>query len=522
MRGRETSSLVACVLYRDDATPTPHWAPLTELFVSSDGTLVSAHPTSSTVEVDSIYCPECLELYTDADVRAHRGRCPHCAGCPRCGVVLRPTAADDEGRTRWTYTCAACAWSSAAIALVEDSPEHLALSLAQREKDEPRLEAFARLLARHARVRNDDKDDDMKDGGTTNDDHEEETPPPDGPDPPPPAPAETTVGLAARLRQPFRSDETTASVLLPVRVPLCARRSRRSRWDVARGRAGIVYKPTRGPLEGDSSTGARFLSSSSPFAKKDSSAVLVVPRCALAAPVHVRVVATEEANTEDAESPRHRVVVEVRLVVEVSNPHPSRPLRVALCADSADAAVPEPGTVLAPPTLASRAARTVYAARSVDCLGGRSSREDAEDTAWVDLAPADDDDDDLGDDDDDGDDDAEEEEGGGPSAAFSRRTRGVPTPADLVARSAATTAGCVLVRGRTAWFRCDATLPAGEAGLLAVPLRLLSTQPKEGGHPTVDEYPVVVALPSQRDWPAELLDPPGAFRELRCAYRAFL
>lgn len=62
--------------------------------------------------------------------------------------------------------------------------------------------------------------------------------------------------------------------VLPLPIPLRARKSRRCRAELAAGRTGILVKPKLNPLEGDSS----LRSGHGQWWKKDSSAIHVVPR----------------------------------------------------------------------------------------------------------------------------------------------------------------------------------------------------------------------------------------------------
>lgn len=94
------------------------------------------------------------------------------------------------------------------------------------------------------------------------------------------------VKTTPHRRNPLHSSQTirqgtlhagvvsSTSDLLPLRVPLRAKKSRRCRKELAAGRTGILAKPKVHPLEGDSS----LRSSHGKWWKKDSSAVHVVPK----------------------------------------------------------------------------------------------------------------------------------------------------------------------------------------------------------------------------------------------------
>ena len=109
--GGRPSPPFATTLYRDDAGT---WARLDELFWSGDARcLVSGALESSSVEVDSVYCPACLELVSESDAAAHRGRCASCVACPLCGTAARPARVPVDGAAAaaWSYLCGHCCWS---------------------------------------------------------------------------------------------------------------------------------------------------------------------------------------------------------------------------------------------------------------------------------------------------------------------------------------------------------------------------------------------------------------------------
>ncbi|KAJ1462922.1 dynactin p62 family-domain-containing protein [Pelagophyceae sp. CCMP2097] len=246
-------------------------APLAELYWSSESAaLVSAHPSSSSVEIDSVFCRECLELYSDADAAAHRGRCADCVACPICATTLRalglPVDAAGNGAPpgalRWSYACAHCCWTSAENGLEAESPDGLAMMRALWEHADPKRAAFDELATlrdqRPGEATHGGGDDEAVEG-------EEEG-------------GEASLGAAAPWPgRPGGPGAAPAAGVPPPRLALAARCTRRCRRDVVAGRAGILYKPKPRPLDGDSST-----RSSSGWAKKDASAVLAVPRVAVA------------------------------------------------------------------------------------------------------------------------------------------------------------------------------------------------------------------------------------------------
>ena len=445
---------VALVVYADDTGS--HMAPLTELYWSN-GRLVSVHPESSTVEVDVVYCPDCFEVLSEADARIHRGRCPNCVACPLCATTLR--AEEGDGKL-WSFVCSHCRWDSATVGLKEEHPDHLLLTLAQWETDEPRHEAFATLLQHHTTVADevdlaDDEDDDEEDDDDDDDDPERDAP---------------TTTLAQRFRQPYRSDARYQRELLPTRVPLAAKRSRRSKREVDAGRAGIVYKPKALPLDGDSSSRR-----GGGWAKKDSSAIDFVPRVSLAAPPVRR--------------RRRPSEVTFRFVLELSNPKVSGgPVDVALALQTDHH---HHRDVLAPYTV--RRARTIVA-ETVNLCDDVITLDEAEDTEF-----------DLDDDDDDD------------SSATNQKRAGPPTPAALLNDLLQSNKNNVLRRDRNAaWLRCEATFfPQGEEDFGLVPLRLRWADAVDDGL----DIAVVLALRVDDSGTKHNHD---EFYPIQCAYRAFL
>lgn len=180
---------VAAVLYSDDSG---HLLPLSELFWTGEK-MVSTHPASSTMEVDCLFCPDCLQV---AAVDEDEGMCPKCFACPKCGTTLRATFT----KSSWSYSCSHCSFVDATTGTtVEDLESRKSI-----ERDSL-AEEFARVI-------------DWQRKWSSS---------------PPPLDEEKTAPLP--------------------RVKLQALKTIRCRADVAADKAGIVYKPTPLPLAGDSS-----------------------------------------------------------------------------------------------------------------------------------------------------------------------------------------------------------------------------------------------------------------------------
>jgi len=101
-----------------------HPAPLTELFHATASRKLSStvqrYPISTTTEVDSAYCPQCLSFY-DATKGAELGYCPNeatCQCCPLClsvaSVHTGPISNDEDNNAALEcfYQCGSCDWTS--------------------------------------------------------------------------------------------------------------------------------------------------------------------------------------------------------------------------------------------------------------------------------------------------------------------------------------------------------------------------------------------------------------------------
>ncbi len=83
-------------------------------------------------EVDSHYCPNCLENMPSAEARLKRNRCANCFDCPVCGHTLSTRAtsvqapsAEDSSKTVpkkvYYLACAFCRWTSRDIGLPDQN-----------------------------------------------------------------------------------------------------------------------------------------------------------------------------------------------------------------------------------------------------------------------------------------------------------------------------------------------------------------------------------------------------------------
>ncbi|GAX21244.1 hypothetical protein FisN_1Lh072 [Fistulifera solaris] len=286
-----TSLKKAYVLYVDHQG---HPAPLTECFHATASRRLSStlqrFPPSSVTSIDSAYCPNCL---TSQDPVQYCNRCQRCPVCVH--AMLQIMVRDNH----CVYECATCQWRSAiSVPVVENASkveiaraaEDLCLQAKEarqvadhkdlfserkirreihslrsfeREKDWS-LEILEATLETKRKQKSSFPEESSKVESSLSIqrldlEDEEDTR------------FEGTIGAwqwQALVRGVHRND------LLPLPVPLRARRSRRCRAELASGRPGILVKPKVNPLEGDSS----LRTGHGQWWRKDSSAIHVIPR----------------------------------------------------------------------------------------------------------------------------------------------------------------------------------------------------------------------------------------------------
>jgi len=103
-------------------------------------------------EVDSHYCPNCMENMPSAEARLKKNRCANCFDCPHCGHTLSTRASsvsvpspDDPtkniAKKVYYLACAFCRWTSREIGL----PDQTVASGAWPEQNNPAAERIATL-----------------------------------------------------------------------------------------------------------------------------------------------------------------------------------------------------------------------------------------------------------------------------------------------------------------------------------------------------------------------------------------
>uniref|UniRef100_A0A7S0G9X7 Dynactin subunit 4 n=1 Tax=Proboscia inermis TaxID=420281 RepID=A0A7S0G9X7_9STRA len=302
------------VLYADHQG---HLAPLSwSYFARKLSSCVDAVPPSTVTEIDSAFCPQCLHFYDTATASSNRGRCPrpHCKQCPVCSCPLT-LGIEESSKTKENFVCVFkcgyCRWTSEecgvaskidflksadAKVAIEAATEKLILKSKMRSekkavqlnsKDEISRDLFFQKLVdgwgdlaqEHERRR--------RHGNTYKMPSEKNSKP---------LHVLSNFVLLEKTEVPKKdflsvpsSDELIAQGvrqlsslnkiedLVPLSIPLQARKSRRCRHELASGRPGILVKPKVNPVEGDSS----LRSGHGQWWKKDSSAIHVVPRVKL-------------------------------------------------------------------------------------------------------------------------------------------------------------------------------------------------------------------------------------------------
>lgn len=306
----------AYVLYVDHQG---HAAPLSQCFHATASRRLSStvdrqHRPSTTTQVDSAFCPQCLSFH-DASSASNLGYCPKptCLQCPLCTSVVS-IRKSTEGENCFFYKCGRCTWDSKQCQLtvpstssdVLPSKEEMATAMAQladtlqqrriaidpdkvTEKHyrtmvdtweglvKPHPSSAARKILPGAKKREQGERDgvwsidaleksvqqkqqtwnqtiDSVVGGqgiqkiSLDDDNDTTMLDPSLQD-------LSVLSVALQQQQPPTTATAINSLskLLPLPIPLRARKSRRCRAELGEGRPGILLKPKLNPLEGDSS-----------------------------------------------------------------------------------------------------------------------------------------------------------------------------------------------------------------------------------------------------------------------------
>ncbi|CEM33987.1 unnamed protein product [Vitrella brassicaformis CCMP3155] len=123
-------------------TGTGRLFPLEELYFCDACSLVCSR-YGLTEEIDSYYCPHCLENMPSSEAMLYLNRCSKCFECPICFNTLTITAAHDG---KCFFSCQFCRWSSGEIQLEAEKPDMLVAAAFQKERDSPHRTEMNKLV----------------------------------------------------------------------------------------------------------------------------------------------------------------------------------------------------------------------------------------------------------------------------------------------------------------------------------------------------------------------------------------
>ncbi|CAD7964013.1 unnamed protein product [Amoebophrya sp. A25] len=145
-------------------TPDVSVLPLSQLYFDDSCDLLLS-PSELVDEIDSYYCPHCLQNLPTREATAYSARCPRCFECGRCGATLTFTQKTRDGRGGqerssrtsaeassssgalnifYTLSCPGCRWQGGEM-LQSARPEELAQRVLARESASTGLAEFQRL-----------------------------------------------------------------------------------------------------------------------------------------------------------------------------------------------------------------------------------------------------------------------------------------------------------------------------------------------------------------------------------------
>lgn len=210
------------------------WCELGQLYWSQQSMcLISRHPLSSTEEVISLYCPQCLARYSEDEAVSSGGCCSNCVCCPACRAILAPLSSSG------VLSCTQCAWTrkhvtndnSVAVkatgfqALLDNIAEGLPGPSARPATAEKHRGVWQmeELQAKLATIVDTD--------------------------------AQREAAILTKLKSMTSEvgQNCAPGMSIPIKVKLLSKRSLRSRQDNRSGRMNILVQPKTLPLEGDSS-----------------------------------------------------------------------------------------------------------------------------------------------------------------------------------------------------------------------------------------------------------------------------
>eukprot|EP00919_Chromeraceae_sp_WS-2016_P008096 GHVR01019159.1.p1 GENE.GHVR01019159.1~~GHVR01019159.1.p1 ORF type:complete len:564 (-),score=93.16 GHVR01019159.1:129-1799(-) len=96
-------------------------------------------------EIDSYYCPHCLENMPSSEAMIYQNRCSKCFECPICFNTLIIAVIQEGGKC--AFWCQYCRWSSRQVLAEHAKPDQLCVVQYCRERDHFARKMMSRLLA---------------------------------------------------------------------------------------------------------------------------------------------------------------------------------------------------------------------------------------------------------------------------------------------------------------------------------------------------------------------------------------
>eukprot|EP00916_Digyalum_oweni_P020567 GHVL01034280.1.p1 GENE.GHVL01034280.1~~GHVL01034280.1.p1 ORF type:complete len:355 (+),score=27.23 GHVL01034280.1:38-1102(+) len=96
-----------------------------------------------TEEIESFYCPHCLDNLPSSEAMLYLARCSKCFECPICFNTLCTIVSHDSS---CHLSCFYCRWNSRIVGLEANKAEALITMALQREKDSPRKTEMSEIV----------------------------------------------------------------------------------------------------------------------------------------------------------------------------------------------------------------------------------------------------------------------------------------------------------------------------------------------------------------------------------------
>jgi len=98
-------------------------------------------------DIDSYYCPNCLENMASSEANYFSNSCKKCFECPCCFAALSfQTSSTSETDKSFFFSCGFCRWDSLGLNLVADSPNNLIAKLLEKEREGTEQKEVAKIV----------------------------------------------------------------------------------------------------------------------------------------------------------------------------------------------------------------------------------------------------------------------------------------------------------------------------------------------------------------------------------------